>query len=116
MGGSTSMSGRSRNTFLLLAAPMLALAAVLTLSGGGCGGGGPQGKARPDGGPPCQQGTLSCAAGTVCNNGICVKQCASDGTGCPAGQYCEGTEPGRLVCAPIAAAACTIDQDCPLPQ
>lgn len=110
------MSDRPRSKLFFLIPPLLALALALPGVSSACGGTGGSGKIRPDGGPLCQQGTATCAAGTLCNNGNCVATCATDGTGCAADQFCEGTEAARLVCTSIERKACTIAQDCPLPQ
>ena len=109
------MKDGSRSKVFLVAAPILVLLAALPFTGSACGGG-VGAIPRPDGGTLCQQGTATCGAGTVCNNGTCTPTCAADGTGCPTGTYCEGTDPGRQVCAPNALTTCTSDQNCPLPQ
>jgi hypothetical protein len=67
---------------------------------------------QPDGGPICQSGDNTCAAGTRCVNRNCVPSCAA---GCPAGTYCEGPAP-RDFCVPVTAIACANSRNCPAPQ
>jgi hypothetical protein len=95
-----------------LAPLLLALSAVLIASA--CSSNNNSSKPRPDGGPACQPGLNTCATGTVCNNSTCKPVCTDDSS-CSADQYCANSTPPK-VCAPKTFTACTVDQDCPLPQ
>lgn len=70
---------------------------------------------RLDGGPVCQSGDNSCAAGTRCVNRICTPSCTGD-AGCAAGSYCEGPAPLEDVCASNVPIVCQRSLDCPGPQ
>lgn len=73
------------------------------------------GAGRPDGGPSCQSGDNSCAAGTRCVNRNCVPTC-SGGAACQTGSYCEGPNAPEDVCAQLTPIACTTPTQCPFPQ